>query len=115
MKKKKPFVIILFILLLVSSCSTTQYFQRVYEDPITCEETLSDTIFYIPPVGIANPWNRQEGVKYKLKWGNLIMGAVFIQTIIIPSFSWGLLLFEADEIMDGYNYKKINIDEVGRN
>jgi hypothetical protein len=101
-------IISLFVLLSFFSCSTTQFFSRTWKDENTGQQMVSDTILYIQPKGLLTFWAIEKEVKYKLKWGNLIVGAVFAPTYIIPAVLWGFLLFEADKI-DGDKFEYVKV------
>jgi len=102
----------LLALLSLLSCSSTQYFSRTWTDEATGEQMVSDTVLYVRPWGVVNAlWEKEPGVKYKIKWGNLLCGAVFAPTYIIPAVMWGFFLFEADRIKEG-EYVKLNPNDL---
>ncbi len=109
---KKGFALLVIVGLLYS-CSSTQYFCRTWKDETTGKQMLSDTILYIKPFGLINWWDKEKGVKYKMKVGNLACGVAFASTYIIPVVMGGFFLFEADTIIDNkYEYVKVNPNEL---
>jgi hypothetical protein len=99
----------LFILLSFGSCASPQYFTRIWKDTTTGQQMTSDTIVYVKPFGIFNPWAKESCVKYKMKWQNLVFGFALAPTVVAPVVAWGFYLFEADRIEgDKYDYVKVN-------
>jgi hypothetical protein len=104
----KTFCLFILVFLFIS-CASTQFFSRTWEDENTGQQMVSDTIVYVHPLGLFTFCAKSKFVKYRLKWGNLLCGAVFAPTYIIPAVMWGFFLFQADRIEgDKYEYVKVN-------
>lgn len=86
MKIKKVIVVLLTITMM--SCATIQTV------PVKNDEG-KEIYTQVEPYGILNQQNKQEGVKYKVSVGNIILSVIFAETIIIPTILCGFYLWEA--------------------
>ena len=82
MKRKTILLIILVIMLLsMSSCCFTDKME------------IGDQVYNT--YGLINKdENRDPAIAYKLSWGNIVLGAVFCETIIAPIWFFGFDLWE---------------------
>lgn len=76
---KKLLIVLICSLLLFSACSSPKVINGVKYDTY----------------GLINQdENKNPNIKYKVVWGNVIWGAILVETVVAPIYFFGFDLFE---------------------
>ena len=79
--------IILILLVFMSSCAQTKVCHGVQYEPY----------------GLFTKDQKKENVEYRKKVSNVLLGIIFIETIIVPIMVWGFNLWEPVECNEKKN------------
>jgi len=86
MKKFKILAILISIVFMITACGSNKVINgKKYETFGLIGNALGD-----PTVASI----KEPGIKYKIIWGNAILGVILVETIIAPIYFFGFSLFE---------------------